>query len=138
VLSLKVIKELVVQTDRQSLDHQERDTELTSITLSAAGSQSLAYFPLVHEACILTAFSLCYDMISFFSLCDRFGIMILSEGIQVLALVVRHISLLKYGLGAGFTVYVSFCWTGARSGYALFGAVGFAVPRDTSITGLLR
>ncbi len=85
VLSLKVIKALVVQRDRQLLDHRERDMELTSITLSAAGSQSLAHFPLVHEACILTAFSLCYDIISFFSRCDRFGIMILSEGIQVLA-----------------------------------------------------
>ena len=59
VLSPKMIKDLAVQTDRQSLDCPERDTELTSITLNAAGSQSLAHFPLVHEACIVPI-SLCY------------------------------------------------------------------------------
>lgn len=58
VLSPKMIKDLAVQTDRQSLalDCRERDTELTSITLNAAGSQSPARFPLVHEACIVPIF----------------------------------------------------------------------------------
>jgi len=52
VPSPKMIKDLAVQMDRQSLDCRERDTELTSITLNAAGSQSLARFPLLNEACI--------------------------------------------------------------------------------------
>jgi hypothetical protein len=53
MLSSKMIKDLAVQMHRQLLDCPERDTELTSITLNAAGSQSLARFPLVHEACIV-------------------------------------------------------------------------------------
>jgi hypothetical protein len=56
VLSPKMIKDLAVQTDRQSLDCRERVTELTSITLNAAGSQSPARFPLVHKACIVPIF----------------------------------------------------------------------------------
>ena len=56
VLSPKMIKDLAVQMDRQSPDCRERDTELTSITLNAAGSQSPARFPLVHEACIVPIF----------------------------------------------------------------------------------
>lgn len=56
VLSPKMITDLAVQMDRQSLDCPERDMELTSITLNAAGSQSLARFPLVHDACIVHIF----------------------------------------------------------------------------------
>jgi hypothetical protein len=53
VQSPKTIKDLAVQTDRQLPDWRDHDTELTSITLNAAGSQSLARFPLVHEVCIV-------------------------------------------------------------------------------------
>jgi hypothetical protein len=55
VLSPKKMIKLVVQTDRR-LDYRERDTELTSITLSAGGSQSLAHSLLVHDACIVPPF----------------------------------------------------------------------------------
>lgn len=76
VLSPRMIKDLAVQTDRQSLDCRERDTELTSTTLNAAGSLSLARSQLVHEACIapnfLVTLCYCYDIYSFFSPCDRF------------------------------------------------------------------
>lgn len=53
VLSPKMIKDLVVQMHRQLRDRLERDTQLTSIILNAAGSQSLARFPPVHEASIV-------------------------------------------------------------------------------------
>lgn len=80
----KMIKDLVVQTGKH-LDYRERDTELTSITLSAGGSQSLAHSLLVHDACIVPPL-LFYDLIRFFAPRDRFGTRLLNESVQVLAL----------------------------------------------------
>jgi hypothetical protein len=52
-LAPMMIREYLVQTDRLSADHRKRDMELTSIILSADGSQFLVPSQPVHEACIV-------------------------------------------------------------------------------------
>jgi hypothetical protein len=64
-LAPTVIREYLVQTDRLSADHQKRDMELTSIILSADGSQFLVPSQPVHERALYQSILIHYDTVGF-------------------------------------------------------------------------
>src|SRR5580693_8421967 len=76
----KMVRGLVVQTDKSLVGHRKRVTELTSTILSAVGSRFLAHSPPVHECFVLFA----TDMPRPNSVpCDRVNIGLQFEGVQI-------------------------------------------------------